>query len=457
MAKGRFSMILLKRVIAGMLLAGIVSASLYAQDQMELTLDQSIEIACRYNRSLAVSRERVAEARAILGEARTGFFPMLSGSANYTKLDVAPFMPGKIFAEFSGAPPEAFPKRIPIGRDEIVNVGVRLQQPLFTGFSILNGYRMAKDGLKASRAEFQKDRNALIYQVHEAYWGLVKAYKFVEVAQEAVRQVEGHVNDLENMYEVGMITRNDLLKARVQLSNTRLMSIQAKNGVELAKRMFCNILGLDLGTRVLLTEELDFQPVSDFPLEKAADQARSLRPEMTMLQAGIGVGKRAVDMASAGYLPSLALVMDYGYNKPNREYDLEFYTTWTISLVASMNLFDWGATHYRREQARRRLGQLEESYENAIQGIRLEVTQSYLMLQEARDRIEVAQTNVQQAEENYKVTQDLFQQGMTTNTEFLDANTLLVQAKSNYITALADYKVARAKLQQAVGIIGEGE
>ena len=450
-------MILRKIVLFGVMIIGVCAGGLYALQSRKLTLEQSIDLAFQYNRTLAISEEKVEEARARLGEARTGFFPRLTGNANYTKLDVAPFMPGKVFADFSGAPSEAFPKRIVIGRDEIIGMGIRFQQPLFTGFSILNGYRMAKEGVKASRAEYQRDSNNLIYQVSKVYWGVLKAEKFVEVAQEAVIQVQGHVRDLENMYDVGMLTRNDLLKARVQLSNTKLMLIQAKNGAELAKKVFCNVLGVPLNTDVVLVEELSYESIKGVSIEEASQRALYLRPEILMFKAGLGIGKRSVDLASAGYLPNLSLLIDYGYQKPNREYSMEFYTTWTISLVASMNLFDWGATHYKQQQARRQLFQLEESFENLKSGIRLEVAQAVLMLYEAEERISVAEDNVRQAEENERVTGDLFHQGMATNTDYLDANTLLVQAKTDYISALADYKLAKAQLELATGIIGKGE
>jgi len=69
----------------------------------------------------------------------------------------------------------------------------------------------------------------------------------------------------------------------------------------------------------------------------------------------------------------------------------------------------------------------------------------------------VAEENVKQAKENFRVTEDLFQQGMATNTDYLDANTLLVKAKTDYISALVDYKLAEAQLKRAMGIIAKGE
>ncbi|HHS12681.1 MAG TPA: TolC family protein [bacterium] len=432
-------------------------AGSFAGEPLILTLEEATDLALRHNATLSAAREKVEESRAALGEARAGFLPWVSGSAAYTKLDVAPFMPGKIFAEFTGAPPDMFPKRIPVGRDEIVGISMQIQQPVFTGFSLVNGYRMAREGIHASEAELTRVQNDLRYQVQEAYWGVIKAEKFVEVSREAIALVEGHVRDLNNLYDVGMITKNDLLKARVQLSNARLMEIQAGNALQLSGKALCSILGIPLDSEIRLTQSLDYEPAPVVAVSEAGRLALVQRPEIRAMEAGLGIQKRAVNMAAAGYYPTLAVVADLGYNRPDREYNMDFYTTWTVSVVASMNLFNWGATHYREMQARRQLNQLQDNFKGLQDGIRLEVTQTVLNVEEAEARIRIAETNVAQAEENQKVTKDLFQQGMATNTDYLDAGTLLTQARTDYISALADYKLAVARLKRAMGMFPKGE
>ncbi len=434
---------------------------LYPQEKMVLTLRQSIDMALSKNSGLAALKEKVEESKAALGEAKTGFLPSITSSANYTKLDVAPFMPGKIFQKgmpsIPGMPEIDLPKRITIGRDEIFSVGVTLQQPLFTGFRVLNGYKMAKEGLKATNAEYLSNKNKLIFRVEEAYWSVVKAEKFLELAKEAVRQVNKHLTDLENMHRVGMVTKNDLLKARVQLSNAKLREIQAANGLQLAKKAFCNLVGIPLDSNIKLVQKLEYKPFREPSIEDASLQALNMRPEISSFKSGLKVSENAVKMAEAGYYPNLALVLNYGYNKPDRLYNMQFYTTWNISVVASMNIFDWGRTYYKRSQAQRRLNQMRENFKDLERGIRLEVIQVCLKLKEAEERIKIAEKNVEQAEENFNVTEDLFQQGMATNSDYLDATTLLTQAKTDYITALADYNIAKAKLKQVTGTIGKGE
>ncbi|MDZ7296093.1 MAG: TolC family protein [candidate division KSB1 bacterium] len=440
----------------GSVLLGVAAA--LAQERVALDLQKSVELALTQNERLVVAREKVGEAAARVGEARTGFFPQLRGSASYSRLDVAPFMPGRIFEGFSknlpqipGMPPQTFPKRIPIGRDEIVGIGITLQQPLFTGGRLFNGYRMAQEGEKIAEAGLEKDEGDLILEVKKAYWGAVKAEKMVEVAHQGVQRMEAYLQDLQNMYDVGMLTKNDLLKAKVQLANVRLMEIQVQHGRRLAMEALCMLLGLPLDTELELTERLEHVPPVEVDLAEAREIALRQRPEVRMMEHNQRMSQKAVQMASAGWLPSVALVLDYGYKRPDREYNPDFYATWTATVAAQINLFDWGATRYKQEQAERQLRQVRASLSALKDGIALEVTQAILAINEAKQSLAIAEENVAQAEENYKVTLDKFHEGMVTNTEVLDANSLLVKARTDHVSALADYQIALARLDRALG------
>ncbi|MCD6118165.1 TolC family protein [bacterium] len=447
------------RLVLLMVFAGVSTQEGWCVQKMTFNLKQSIETALEHNSTLAQTKQDVFAARAKLGEARTGFFPKVTGNGNYTKLDVAPFMPGKIFANFSGAPADAFPKRIPIGQDKIYSFGIRIQQPIFTGFKVVNGYKIASEGVKMADAQMQKSEGDVTFQVIESYWNLIKAREFVTVSREAVEQMKSHVKDLENMFSLGMVTKNDLLKARVQLSSMEISSMRAANGEELAEKAFCNVMGIPLDTEVELTEPLETVPDDSISVsvEQSINAAIENRPELKMMLHGIRASKKAVDIAQAGYMPNVALVADYGYKRPDREYANQFYNTWTVSLVASVNIFDWGETYYKKMQAKSNVIKMQENYKQVQNAIKLETTSIVLQLREVEKRISVARDNVSQAKENYKITDNMFRQGMATNSEVLDASTLLTKAKTDYITALADYRITLARYRKAVGVIGKGE
>lgn len=439
-------------LLLGVITVLLWSISGFAGSAMELTLEESVRIALKKSKVLTMAQEKVEESKARIGEARAGFLPRIGSKASYTRLDVAPYMSMANFA-IPGAPPGTIPDKIEIGDDDIYNVAVSAQQPLFTGGKILSGYRMATYGAEAEALNYRRSESEVILHATEAYYGVLKAREFRKVSEQAVAQMEAHVRDLENMYQVGMIAENDLLKAKVQRSNVKLMRIRATNAVRMARTAFCSVLGIPLDTEVALKAKLEYQPSEPVALDEAIRKALKERPEVKAMDYSLKIGEKAVTISKAGWLPNVALIGNYNYKRPDRENEKKWYGSWDVTVAAEMNVFDWGATHYQTAQAKHRLRRMREGFGQLQDGITLEVTQSVLALQEAREKVAATQENSAQAEENYRVTHEKFKQGMATNTDLLDANTTWTQAKMETVQALADHYVAEAKLEKAMGIM----
>lgn len=421
-----------------------------------LTLEESIETALERSKNLLIAKSKISEANSGVSLSMSAFLPKVSTAFNYTRLDEAPFFPTSRFAQLGmgggeSIPAEDMPKKITIGDYNNYAAAFTIRQPVFTGGKIKNSYKISEFMLDAAEANVEKTQNDLIFDVEKAYWNLIKVKEFKKVAEDAVELVEAHMRDLNNMFEVGMVTENDLLRTKVQLSNARLQLIQATNGVQLATISFCNTLGIPLDTDIELIDKLETESIPELDLDKIISKAFMQRPELKSLDSNIEIAKKSIEINNAGYLPDIYFSTDYGYRRPDREYNKDFYGTWTVSFLAQFNLFDWGETSYKISESKERLYQTEIAREQLKDGITLEVTSNYLKLFEAGEIIEMSRINVQQAEENYRATDDRFKEGFTTNTELLDANTLLARARTDYIAALADYRTALAGLKKSTG------
>lgn len=429
----------------------LLISNAFAQGEMELTLEQSIEMALKKNHSLKIQKQKLQAARTKVGEARSNFLPKLTANATYTKLDVAPYISFKKMNEFMPPGPMSFPDKITMGDDDIYNAVLSVQQPIFTGFKILNGYKIARYGAEAEKNNYLKSKEELIFQVKKSYYEVLKAEQFLKAIQESANLLKAHIDDLNRMYKVGLITKNELLKAKVQLSEIEVTKIKAENIVNIARTAFCNVIGIPLTTNIILKPELDtgFDHQKDqISVENAVEMALKNRPELKGMDYNLKIGKKLISLAKAEYLPNIILVGNYNYKRPNREYENKFYKSWDVSLVAQFNIFDWGSTHYKVANAKHQYMQIEEGKKALENGIILEVTQACFELKEARKRLQATEDAIQQAKENYRVTDEKFKQNMATNTDLLDANTMLTQAKINHITALADYRIAQAKLEK---------
>ena len=125
----------------------------------------------------------------------------------------------------------------------IVNTyGLRatLQQPLFTGGKISGAIDAANFSAEATKEDLKKDQADVLYNIKATYWNLYRAIEFKKFVDENVDQIKSHAVDAENLFKQGLLTTNDVMKVRVQLSDALVRQIDAKNDVQLAMYVLNN-------------------------------------------------------------------------------------------------------------------------------------------------------------------------------------------------------------------------
>jgi outer membrane protein len=423
---------------------------------LKLTVEKGIEIGLQNSKSLHASSMKVQAADAKESEMRTNRLPSVKLSGGYTRLSQIPDAQLVLPPQFNLPP-------VKISQTILDNYNSKLtvQQPLFTGFKIQSGINAAEYTTRATEQDYAKDKSELIYNIKNAYWNLFKANEFKKVIDENVEQVKAHLADVQNLLDQGMATNNDKLRVQVQLSNAQLTQIDVNNNVRLAMIVLDNVMGLPLSTRIEIASSPNQQvdstgrgitpsPNIDILIGKAKEQ----RPEIKAMAFRVKAGESGVTAARAGWFPQVYLFGDYNYAKPNsRIFPTvdQFKDTWDVGITASWDLWNWGATIHQTDQAQSQLAQAQDAYDQLQDGVTLEVTQNYLNVQQASERIGVAATAVQQAQENFRVVNEKYKSGLALNTDLLDAEVSLLQAKTNYTQSLVDYELALARLSKAVG------
>jgi outer membrane protein len=421
-----------------------------AQQTVDLSIDQALQIGYEKSKGLHASLMKVEYADAKSNEANTLLLPSLKFGGAYTRLSAVPAFEVNI-----PLPPPA-PSHFVLSPSILNNYNLRLtlQQPLFTGWKVQSAVNAADYSAQATQKEYEKDKSDLVYNIKNAYWNLSKALALESVVNENVDQLKAHVNDAQSWQSQGMITTNDVLKVQVQLSEAQLRQIDARNAVQLARIGLNNIIGLPLDTEVRLTSDLHHQPKEFAPLPNLIDQALARRGDVRAMEYKVKAGESGVTLANSNWFPQVYLTGNYYYNRPNQRYQPmidAFKNTWDLGVGLSFNIWDWGTTVYQTDQAKAQLAQAQDGLSQMKDGVTLDVTGNYLNLQRAKERIAVAQEGVRQAEENYRITDNKFKQGLSVNTDLLDAEVALLQSKTNYTQALADFELAEAGLERSIG------
>jgi outer membrane protein TolC len=422
-----------------------------------LSLDEAIAVGLEASPGLHASRMKVESSSAKTSEAVAGRLPALKFGGGYTRLSEVP--------PFEVSLP-IFPNPIVVSQNYFNNWNLRLsvQQPLFTGFRLEAGTESARWLEKSAGLDLEKDRSEFIFAVKNAYWGLARAREFEAVIEENIRQVGEHLKDVRAFFDQGLLTKNEVLRAELQLSNTEIMLIDARNAVENARASLNTLIGLPLETDVELTtsaESLASQGPSEENAGENAASARSLidtalsqRPELKSVEFQIKASEVGVKAARSGWYPQVFLSGDYYYLRPNPRLmpaEDRFYGTWDVGIAMSLDLWNWGQTKSQTQQAKAQLAQARDARKLLEDQAVLEVTQSRLALSQAREKIRLAGQAVGQADENIMIVRDKFKHGVALNTEVLDAEVFLLQAKMNRAQAEIDLVLAQARLEKALG------
>lgn len=422
-----------------------ISNAVNAQDKLSLTLDRAIEIGLQNSKLLHSSLMKVKGAEAKVKEVSALRLPSLKLNAGYRKLsEVDPFIITTPFGSF------------PIASGIFDNYSVQLSvfQPLFTGFRLAGNVNLNEELSKATTEEYNKDKSELMFNIKNSYWGVFKAIQFKKVMDETVEQIKAHVEDAKNLEKAGMLTRNDILKIEVQLSNAIYQQLEAENAVKLTMTALNNVMGIPLNTQIEIASDVNLNQYKSDELSKLVDAAINNRPEIKAADSRVKASEAGVTLAKSSWYPQLSLYANYYYSKPNQRIlptQNRFDGTWDAGINLSMNVWDWLTTKHQTDQAEAQLAQAVDGMGLIKDGITLEVTQNYLSLTQTNKKIEIAKLIVSQAEENMRVTSQKFKNGLATSSDLIDAETALISAKTNFTTSIVDHELAKAKLEKSLG------
>jgi outer membrane protein TolC len=424
----------------------LASAMLYGQGQT-LTLEQTIKIGLENSKALKISQSKIIGGDAKVSEVTSQMLPKLSLGASYTRLSSVP--PFEVNVPI-------FPAPIKI-QDAILNnynVKLSLQQPLFTGFRLTSLRSAAESSYEALKSDYNKDANEAALNIQNAFWNLYKAQKVLALVEENLKQLEEHLSDTKKFLDNGLATTNDYLKLEVQYANVKLMRIESANNVKVAQAALNKLLGYTITNPTEITAPDIQSGVGELKYDDLSKEAVNQREELKSTQLRINAGENALTAAKSTWYPSVFLFGDYYYNRPNQRYmptKDEFKDTWDVGVSLNWELWNWGYNASQSTQAEQQLIQTQTAYEQIKDNIELEVYQSYLKVISENDKVDVNKISVKQAEENYRITSEKYNQQVATSTDLIDAEVSLLDAKTKLATALVDFQIAKVKLNKAVG------
>lgn len=434
-------------VAVGILLIAASSHS-FGQNIRNITLEEAVELSLKNSKQLKLSKSNVDLAGQKIREIKDNQLPSLSFSASYLRVNSPNInlkSGGSDSSDSSSSSGSSF------NVHQVMYGMASAAVPIFSGFRYKYSLESAKYLEEASKLDAESDRQAVIQNAIAAYSNLYKAKRSVDLVAENLVREQERVQEFTNREKNGVIARNDLLKATLQESNVQLALMEAENDLKITTINMNLLLGLPEGT-ALAADSASFEILKEAGNAMDWEQtAITHRSDMAAIAIRQKAANADIRVAKADLYPSVNLTG--GYVALSIPGFVTIPNAFNAGIGVSYNLASLWKTGSKIEQAKTRLYQQKTNEEILLDRVHLEINTAYYNYVLSRRKIEVYEKAVEQANENYRITKNKYDNSLVTTTELLDADVAQVQTKINYAAAKADAVVAYKKLEQIAGII----
>jgi outer membrane protein TolC len=413
-----------------------------------LPLDNAIQLALKNNTALRLADTRTEAAEARLQEVRERALPQANASLAYSRYDLT-----NAFAFGQGADGKPL-FGIPAGAFNSTIGGVTVSQEVFGGFAEKSARLSADLLVRASRLDAQRNRQELVYTVTEAYYNLVKLIRSTAVIDENIRQVEEREREARNLEKEGVVTANEVLKIQLQRNNLQLSRLQADKARQTALYNFGLLLGLPDDQPVSIDTTLRNPAVSLESMPGLLTRAVQTRPEVQANVLRVQAADAQLRNVKSALYPHLGVSAGYNYINPTARLIPEansFISAWNVGMGIRYNIGSLYSLKGRLNGAKTAVEQASLQSRQQTDQIRSEVVTAYHTYQLALEQQNVIRTAVAQAQENYRLAESRFRNGLVGATDLLEANGFLLQAQLNAINATVDAQLAYQRLLKASG------
>lgn len=424
------------------LIFSILATSAASAQTLNLSVAECRERAIATSEDLQTARIESEQAVLDLDVAKRAALPTIDGSA---MLEYMPdFSLGSIELQMRGA----------------YIAGLSLVQPLYTGGKITAGKHLANIGTQVSEQKERLSRMDVISNADNAYWTMVAVDGKIDMLNAYMAQMDSIYAQTERSANIGLATKNDLLRIEARRSDIDYNLKKAKNGREMCRLSLCRIIGVDSSTQINLTD-------TNISVSEPAALTNDIsdRPELALLNLAVKANEQQVKMAKADYLPTVGLGLAYfryGNIKTVTSYQLDDGSVGSYSnttndgrfmalLSVKIPIFNWGTTGKKVKKAKLELQKSEVALSKNTRLLSLETQQAITNVNNGYDLVKSARVALSQAEENLHSIQARYKVALCQMIDLLDAQSQWQQAKSNLLEASAQYKIYETEYLRTVG------
>lgn len=431
----------------------VIDTQNMSQDTLitRLSLDKAIEIALQNNWDIKLAQKGTSSAYQDKNIAVGNLFPSIGFTGTYDRFAIRK---PKFNAPNTKDNPTPIGFSSPMGNINNIDAHMNFSQVLFN-YSAFVGLKSAKIGVEVAKLAEEVQEQETILAVKMAYYDILLAKDLLQVSEESYSYSQANLENVQKFYNQGVSSEYDLLQAEVQLANSEPQVIQAKNTLALAYLSLKKILAMDLNRRIEIesgfSRYMTLKPYLDslpnFQVENNYDY-KSLESQKELAVAGI-------NMMRSAFWPVLSLTGEWEVTAGNNHLRLKDYyyaPSVQAGLSLTFNIFSGLTNRAKVKQAKIALEEVQIQLDQLEYNLKQEAVQYQLNMDEAYKRIQAQQKGLETARKALNIAFSRYLNGVGTQLEIINNQSLFTEARSNFSQAIYDFLVALANYQALLNI-----
>ena len=429
-------MIILRATILA-LACTVLAAPAEANDKI-YTIDDAYRAALADNENVKIAEEDVIQSESRVDQAWTYLYPKLVAQGAYTRFNET-LPPGG--GAFLFQPKEQY------------QASLVLTQPLYTGGRTLAALRTAQKMREASSSGLSLTRQDMMLSVAEAYYGVLKAQKSVDISKRSLERMEHHkeTTEREAATRKSKANQSALLRANSLVSQARIALVRAQDGLKIAHEKLSLLTKLPKDIQLAEPEQL---VQSSESLENLQKTALSNRADYATSRINKNIADENVTIVQGGHYPQLSALAGAQYQESQPAIFTDA-TTYYAGLRLTVPIFEGGLMRAEVSEARSKVRQAELSSDFLRKSIESDVEEAYVNLQTVTSVLETAKLEMDYAKGNYEAVDGLFSEGLLASLSLIDAEQALTMAERELMNAAYDRELAILRLRKSIGMLGK--
>ena len=441
----------MKRYVLILVLA-FLTLGLTAQNADVLTLDSCFALARANNAQLKTNQIEIEKAQEVKKQVFTKYFPQVSLNyvAYYAKNPIIKYgvddfqdefgLILKAIIEFLDDAGMDIPKSIDL-MQKGQSISATAIQPIFAGGRIVNGNKLAKLGVEAAELQAEVSERDMLESIESSYYLVVGLKSKVATIESALTLIDSLEHSVDVALEAGLVTKNDKLRVDLERNKYQALQLQLNNGIVLASQLLCQEIGIEYPEEGL---NLDENPEDGGAF---VENDSFERPEVRLLQLQIDAENYYKKITRGEAMPEIGVGAMLTYGNMIKTYK----SNAIVFARINVPLTQWWETAHKIKEHNFKIEEYEIQQQDLMQKMTLQEKQAYNQMVEAEALLKSDQASLEMAQENYRVAQLNYNAGMTTITDVLEANSLLLQAQNAITDRQITYKSARRRYHDLTG------